>query len=392
MSCPHKSSKYQRLLNKLQKSRVFKSNTETPVQKLEKGEFMFRLAKSSLQIAGRNSDGKILFGSLPLKNNSGNYAVTATHTQPPYKVVYIDQPSAWWPPSAIADSFYQMVDAGFNIINLAFMVDGQPQDMALVWNRELAEPNPDTGKTYRDEILAYAHSKGTSIMLSTGGATEGAFAATDPQVYATNVANFVLATGLDGVDFDLENFSPGLIAPGSTSSQNTINWLISVTEHTRTLLGPYALISHAPQAPYFGAIGNSACWTGPLGGYTAVYYGNQDTARIDFFNVQYYNQGNTNYTTYNTIFINSGNDFPYSAVQQLAQWIPINKFILGKPMQTTDASTGYNTPQEINSIMLSAKNNIGWSNGGIMTWQWCYNVANPEDFARNWLSTATNGY
>ena len=318
-----KLSRYKRRLHRLKhrldqdQGKILKSNTKDVVNKIDSSEMFFKIGGSSLQIFAKDPTGTTtLFGYVPLNSintipinpSISNNFVNNTYTQPPYKVIYIDQPSSWWPESAIAQSFYDIVDAGFNIINLAFMVNGTPCDMALVWSRELADINPDTQKTYREEILEYAHARGCSILLSTGGATEGNFASVNPQDYANNVSNFVLNNSLDGVDFDLENFAPGLIAPG-LSSEETIDWLINVSRSTRSMLGPFALISHAPQAPYFGAIGNSSCWTGANGGYTAV-YANQIDANINFFNVQYYNQGDSNYTTFDTIFIDSGSNFP----------------------------------------------------------------------------------
>jgi hypothetical protein len=74
-------------------------------------------------------------------------------------------------------------------------------------------------------------------------------------------------------------------------------------------------------APYFGAIGSAAAnpWTLTTGGYSAVYAG--AAAAIDFFNVQFYNQGPTCYTTYNSLFVNSldGGACPYFSGTSVAE-------------------------------------------------------------------------
>lgn len=67
-------------------------------------------------------------------------------------------------------------------------------------------------------------------------------------------------------------------------------WLVTFTKTLRNLL-PNAIITHAPQAPYF----KNTYY--PKGGYVTV--DKQVGSLIDFYNVQFYNQGNTQYNTYN---------------------------------------------------------------------------------------------
>ena len=86
---------------------------------------------------------------------------------------------------------------------------------------------------------------------------------------ASNVANWAIDNYLDGVDFDLENFEPGFIVPGK-SSQDTVSWVATLSNAARNILGDSRYITHAPQAPYFGAVGGNS-WPGSTGGYTGVY-------------------------------------------------------------------------------------------------------------------------
>ena len=78
------------------------------------------------------------------------------------------------------------------------------------------------------------------------------------------MAQWAHANLLDGVDFDLENFAPPMVA-GSLTAQQTIQWLIDVSTAARNVLGSSGIISHAPQAPYFGPVNHSDSsiyWTG----------------------------------------------------------------------------------------------------------------------------------
>lgn len=67
-------------------------------------------------------------------------------------------------------------------------------------------------------------------------------------------------------------------------------------------------------------------------------------------------------------------NLPDSALLQIAHnpdyKIPINKLVIGKPVLSTDASTGYMTPELIAESVQDAitKSSKQW-NAGIMGWQ-----------------------
>ena len=104
----------------------------------------------------------------------------------------------------------------------------------------------------------------------------------DPAVVATNLAKFVNDYDLDGCDIDYEDNAAMEAGKGEA-------WLISFTTKLRSLL-PNKIISHAPQGPYFK---NDYY---PKGGYVTI---NQQVGNmIDFYNVQFYNQGDTQYNSY----------------------------------------------------------------------------------------------
>ncbi len=70
---------------------------------------------------------------------------------------------------------------------------------------------------------------------------------------------------------------------------------------------PNHIITHAPQAPYFKEDFYKN------GGYATV--DKQVGSLIDFYNIQFYNQGDTKYDTYDTLFIKSGGYFNGTSVK-----------------------------------------------------------------------------
>jgi len=92
------------------------------------------------------------------------------------------------------------------------------------------------------------------------------------------------------------------------------------------------LLSHAPQAPYF--MDDKTKY--PNGAYLTVNKGVGDM--IDFYYVQFYNQGDTKYETSDELFNTSGGYFPGTAVLQIAKaGVDISKIVIGKPSTPADA-------------------------------------------------------
>ena len=85
-------------------------------------------------------------------------------------------------------------------------------------------------------------------------------------------------------------FAGGFLVASKVTSSQLVTWLAQASAAVKAVSSAL-LVSHAPQAPYFGPIGSagSTFWTGTSGGYSGV-YGAAPTA-IDWFNVQFYNQG-----------------------------------------------------------------------------------------------------
>lgn len=150
------------------------------------------------------------------------------------------------------------------------------------------------------------------------------------------------------------------------------------------------IITHAPQAPYFGKIGSNLenPWTLLSGGYSAVYQA--CGSHIDWFNVQFYNQvfywyfyqniiqGETCYTTYNGLFVNSFDGgkwqlfyiiiilysayFSGTSVSEISTYgIPLNKIVVGKYNIMSDASNGFVVPATLGDYFIQAYQSFGWN-------------------------------
>ena len=162
------------------------------------------------------------------------------------RVVYIDVRDVDWNNAGLC--IRQAVDGGYNVVIMAFWLFSGPADLALVWTQSTPAAQQAT--------VAYLHARNAVLLVSLAGSTESPYAAVSGAAYGVAAATWALQNGLDGVDFDMENLGPGLTAGGLTSAQ-TIQWLIDASNAARSILGPLGIVTHAPQAPYFGAIGSA---------------------------------------------------------------------------------------------------------------------------------------
>jgi len=289
-----------------------------------------------------------LLSGIPLSSQA-----TVPH---PIKAIYIDYKGINW--NAPEQTVLDALNAGWNVIILAFYLSsGTPADMAVAWQGVSAANKQATMNTI--------HQKGGIVLVSLGGSTDTPFSRNAATV-GQQVANWAKNNYLDGVDFDLENFDSGFRG-GSLSASQTVDWVANVTNAARNVLGSGGVISHAPQAPYFGPVGTTSTWAGSTGGYTGVYL---KAPGINFFNVQFYNQGASCYVDYNGLFVKSCSNFPLTAVQEIASGgIPLSKIVVGKYILTSDASNGYIAPATLHTYFQTAQTNLGW-NAGVMAWVW----------------------
>jgi len=179
----------------------------------------------------------------------------------------------------------------------------------------------------------------------------------DPVATANTMSNFVIEFDLDGIDVDYEDF-PAMKAQDGKAEQ----WLITFTTQLRANLPtPQYLITHAPVAPWFSHE------IYPTGAYYKV---NQEVGTlIDWYNVQFYNQGSTEYTTCDGLLNQSSADWPGTAVFQINadQGVDMSKIVIGKPASTADANNGIMSTSTL-AQCLSQAVSAGFT-GGVMVWQ-----------------------
>ncbi|KAH9852022.1 glycoside hydrolase family 18 protein [Lenzites betulinus] len=272
---------------------------------------------------------------------------------PPYFVIYGDKyvSGTTGPPAASAIK-------GFNVFLLSFLLTEGAWDKAYEWTTLTA----DQRATVKSQYAA----AGIKLMVSVFGSTDvPTSSGNDPIGTANTIAAWVKQWGLDGVDVDYEDFN----AMGAGTAEN---WLISFTKQLRSQLpaGSY-IITHAPVAPWF----SPNIWSG--GGYLKVHQ--QVGSLIDWYNVQFYNQGSTEYTTCAGLLTTSTSMYPKSALFQIiASGVPASKLVIGKPANSGDASTGYIAPATLAGCVSQAKSQ-GW-NAGVSTWEF-------PDAAASWIQT-----
>lgn len=273
------------------------------------------------------------------------------------KVIYIDDGN-WNSPQ---DSIIGAANAGFNTIILAFYMHTGSSDFLQAWEGLDNDTKTSTVKTL--------HAKGANLLVSFGGGADGNPYVVDAYSMGLTVGKYAKAQGFDGLDFDLENFDQGFTVNGH-SAKWTINWCVNITRGAAEGFGSGAILTHAPQSPYFGPVGSSNTWAGPSGGYTAVY--NELSDILSFFNVQFYNQGSSCYESYDSLFNNGGGDcgLPGSSVAEINKaGVPLDKIVVGKPVHSGDAGDGYVDPSTLHNWFQQAQSSLGW-NAGIMGWEW----------------------
>ncbi|KAF8310209.1 glycoside hydrolase [Clavulina sp. PMI_390] len=282
----------------------------------------------------------------PLKEvpEEGN-VVRRLNTAAPHWVAYWD---AWvsgetGPPAT-------SVLSGYNTLILAFLLASGSADQVTEWEELDASTRSSTHSAYS--------AAGINIMVSAFGSTENPTSAGyDAASTASTMASWVQTYGLDGIDVDYEDFTAMNEENGSAE-----NWLITFTNTLRSALpsGEY-LITHAPVAPWFSPIYTS-------GAYITVH--DSVGSSIDWYNIQFYNQGTSEYTTCSGLLTASSSSWPKSSVFEINSnvGVPLNKIVIGKPGTTADANNGYIDPSTLAGCVEQAQSS-GWT-AGVMVWQY----------------------
>lgn len=237
---------------------------------------------------------------------------------------------------------------GYNVFALSFWLVSGPADQAEEW----ASLDDATRSSY----LTSYHDAGISLIVSAFGSTDAPTSeGYDPTTIANDLAAFVLKYNLDGVDIDYEDFNAMNAENGSAET-----WLTTFTKALRAKLpqGQY-ILTHAPVAPWF-----STSYTS--GAYLTV---NKNVGSlIDWYNVQFYNQGTSEYTTCTGLLTKSSSTWPKTSLFQIAAaGVSLDKLVIGKPATSSDASNGYMSTTLLAQCVDTAYQQ-GWD-AGVMVWE-----------------------
>ncbi|KAH8109504.1 glycoside hydrolase family 18 protein [Phellopilus nigrolimitatus] len=295
--------------------------------------------------------------SLPVEGLSSSAQSIFTRATPaaPHFVVYSDQ----WVSGENGPPAVSAID-GFNVFALSFLLTSGPADQAEEW--------VEIGASSRSSIKSQYANAGIKLIVSAFGSTDAPTSSgADAVSTANTIAAWVKEYDLDGVDIDYEDFNA--IDKGDGSAET---WLSDFTTQLRTELpqGQY-LLTHAPVAPWFSP--------GKFGGGAYLTVDKNVGSLIDWYNVQFYNQGTSEYTTCSGLLTTSSSTWPESALFQIAaSGVDLDKLVIGKPATSSDASNGYIAPATLASCLSQAKTQ-GWD-AGAMVWEF-------PDAAASWISS-----
>lgn len=296
----------------------------------------------------------------------------------PHMVTYINKIDTWWPPEKIAaglgvPGYAEKTD--YNVINIAFWLPGSKSDPQDQGPTDIAEVFANPVKYFGDssvfgstkeEILTNIFAKyndaGIKVLVSAFGATAPSSPSEwlDATDTCTALATFAKEHKFHGVDLDYECNS--CLERGTGEA-----WLVDCAKAVRLVM-PAAdgyLLTHAPQGPYFYA--NKVQY--PNGAYIKV---NEEVGDItDWYNVQFYNQGETSYDTCDGLFNRSNGWALGTSVNEIiANGVESDKIVIGKPVTEADAyNTGWMKAGDLANCIKDANFTTG-----VMTWQYSSDV------------------
>jgi len=244
------------------------------------------------------------------------------------------------------------------LIMMLLTHEGTTHDAFDIWVNPTAYLSPTTrdsvaGKSsatdaeFRAAIKASDAAAGVQRLVTVFGEIDTPIAnGVNALTEADEIANFVLNYDLDGVVISWGE-SAYFDAAGSGEQ-----WLIELTTQLRSLLpSPQYTIAHQPQAPYFMGHPNYI-----NGGYLTVHQNVGDD--IDWYGIQFYNQGPTPYDSFSNFFVASIGWAEQSAVYEILNGvnefgvsIPKEKLVIGKVASSLDASSGYIDSATFSSIL-----------------------------------------
>ena len=245
----------------------------------------------------------------------------------------------------LASGFSSFIDiahnAGITHIILAFIQCMDYQTLTFDYSVETWANYSDSDKTM---LLNKMNGYGITLMVSLGGANSfpdvsvlanGNYKYSNPKTFANDLMDWMYKNKVMAIDFDIEHLK------GWIDNTKTAEYLGSLSKYVKLRgkeLGRYICVSHAPQTPYF----NSGAWAHVFNQIEEL-YGDY----IDFYNIQYYNQGNVN-RTYNTIFVQDDGE-SNAAVLQLMNANKINSSFSSAKFSTSTLTKSKSLPTSSNS-------------------------------------------
>lgn len=238
--------------------------------------------------------------------------------------------------------------AGFNVFNMAFKTSGGSEGLVPKWIK--------ASQQQRDDLKGRYRKAGIKLVLSVGGADDKTVSkGLNAGDYARKIAAFAKKYSFDGVDFDYEEFD-------IFGQKRVLTWLVDFTNTLRGELGCDAIVTHAPIAPWFSTKDY------PSGSYVELHKRAGDS--INWYNIQYYNQGRDAYTRCDDLIWNSTpSGYQSTSIFEIAKYgkIPKSKLVIGKPGAPDRASNGYVAMPDLGKCVGEAVAN-GWK-AGVMFWE-----------------------
>ena len=247
-------------------------------------------------------------------------------------LVYVNRIGDWSSAAGLAASLgvpgYAPPNA-YSVFALSFWVSGGPSDALLPFcdpetHFGMSSPLGGSKSAIQAHILARFREAGKRLIASAFGDSQKPTTENlDPVDTARRLGAFVRENGLDGVDIDYEDTEAFKRGTGE-------NWLALFTRELRKALPREDgfLLTHSPQSPYFieGLY--------PQNAYLTVDREVGDL--IDWYNVQFYNQGTTGYDNYTELYAHSGQVLPHSSVHEICEKISREKINITKPLSAKD--------------------------------------------------------
>ncbi|EED77818.1 hypothetical protein POSPLDRAFT_120960 [Postia placenta Mad-698-R] len=249
---------------------------------------------------------------------------------------------------------------GYNVFALSFLLASGSVDQAQEWE--------SLDAATRQSIKSSYNAAGVKLIVSAFGSTETPTSSGDDPVDTANtMAAWIKQYDLDGIDIDYEDFT------AINEGNGAVDWLVKFTQQLRNQLpaGQY-IITHAPVAPWFS---NNAQFKG--GAYLQV--DQQVGDLIDWYNVQFYNQGVTEYTDCTGLLTQSSTTWPGTSLFEIAAaGVSLDKLVIGKPAVAADATNGFMDASTLASCVSQAQAK-GWD-AGVMVWEF-------PSASTSWIST-----